>query len=114
MHRRRCLAAQGVYDRYLQPNNVGIRLQFPKLDEVRHHRMETIDGYKFLRKIEWRAKMVDTAIHMLGVRQLPHVGLGGVVLGKDGSIGVPPVAQPNNAWARGEDGIPLGSFPGVL
>src|SRR5918996_1426444 len=91
MHGPGRLAARGFHDRNLVPDKVWISMQFSELDEIRHHRVQTIDRDELFGKIERRAKMVDAAVDVRFI-----------------------TSQRENAGARREDRIPLAVFVGVL
>src|SRR6266704_4869432 len=56
-HRLRRIAAQRRDDRDLAPYHIRILAQLAIFDQVRHHRVQSVDGDEFLGKIELRSKM---------------------------------------------------------
>src|SRR6185503_12562559 len=86
-YERRRLAAEGLDDRHVALDRVGIP-GLAVFDEVGHQRMQAIDGHEFLREIEWRSEMIRAAVHVIGIAQRPSTL---------------PAALPKNARARRND-----------
>ena len=112
-HRLRGLAAEGLHHRHLVADHVGVGVPLPVLDQVGNQGVQPVDGDELLREVERRAEMVDAAVDVIGVFQIPDIGLLRVIQGEDGVIRIHLAAQAEDARARGEDGVPLVGLLGV-
>ena len=93
------LAAERIDDRDPLANDIGF-VELRGTRACRHQRMQPVDRDELLREVERRAEVVDPAVHVIGVGQVPAV---------DEAV-APRIAETDDACAgdkRGEELVPF-------
>src|ERR1051325_704491 len=71
-------AVHGFDDRYFRLDSIRVAPEITHLDEIRNERMQAVHGYEFLGEIKRRAEMINAAVDVLRIAEIPNVFLGGI------------------------------------
>ncbi len=72
-HGRSRFAPEGFYHWDAVADDIGVVLPLPEVHQIRYQGVQPIDRREFLRKIKRRPKVVDTAVDMVWLGQIPNV-----------------------------------------